>query len=218
MRSRDVFAVSRAVVGRPLVLWAADVDPQSYLELIFAFAGEDPAQIDELQQELKFAFGVDIQRDVTGRLSGELGLLLEVAAGEELVLDGSDGPPTWLRGALVIGLKDAAASAAVSKLVAKLAQRPELGGAVSFDAATQVLTIPAGPMTLVGGVVGEQLVLATGADVMQRFAALPPAPTLAFVHRDDFLAALDHGRPLPELSPDPFPTFLPVADSTSRPK
>lgn len=148
--------VLRVLGEKPMLMLAGAVDPAVALEafgLLLAADGDDLEEgLDALRREL----GVDLRKDVLPALDGRVGF--EMTADLEAILAAKDGAERLFGGAVVLGLKDAAA---VKALLDGLWKREDLREIVTQDDKGRATVRNPDWRDVHIGVVGELLVVTT---------------------------------------------------------
>lgn len=161
----DLQPILRAGKEQPLLLLSGQIDPQAYLSLMEKMMAAEGDDLSEARAALKETFGIDLDADIVGALSGEIGFAL---TGDVSKLLTAADPRKELGGALVLGLKSAAG---LKGLAARLASQEGIRELATWDEATTSLTLdlPEGPkVQLVFE--GNRLVASTDLETAKRLA------------------------------------------------
>jgi|GEM_PF-3959542 len=161
----DMQPILKATKTEPLVALSFQVDPAAYLGLIEKAMATDGESLAEVRTMLTEKLGVDLDKDIIGALSGELGFAL---TGDAATLMKSKEPAAELGGALVIGLKS---DAGLKAIVAKVAAQEGASTFLKWDEATSTLnvTIPEQkPVQVV--FTGNRMIASTDLDTAARLA------------------------------------------------
>ncbi|MCB9732310.1 MAG: hypothetical protein H6745_06850 [Deltaproteobacteria bacterium] len=114
---RDVRPARRAAATAIMVAHA-QLDPRAAKDLLLALLGASPKDVAEASRFAEQAFGVDLERDVFGAWSGELGLAYEHAEAPQVVALGEIAEPRERPFHLIVGLADPATFGGTAQLEA----------------------------------------------------------------------------------------------------
>lgn len=161
----DLQPILRATKEQPLLLLSGQLDPQAYLALMEKMLAAEGDDLSEARAALKETFGVDLDADIVGALSGEIGFAL---TGDMSKLLTAGDPRKELGGALVLGLKSATGLRA---LATRLASQEGIREVATWDEAASSLTLDL-PEGLKVQLVfeGNRLVASTDLETAKRLA------------------------------------------------
>lgn len=165
----------------PAFLFAGKLDWKTYLDLAKLVLASEGDDFDEGANELREATGIDLEKDVLGKLSGEIGI---VATGDVAEALRSGKGPSALGGAAYIGFTDAELPKRLLGLAAT-ALHQDKGGA-----APETLRVPLDGRALFIRVVGLYVVATTDEATFARFAKLDGAGAMPGLLGNDRLKAL----------------------------
>lgn len=158
----------------PHIAFSAHGDPKAgmaLIDLLGGLEGEDMAKArDALKEELK----MDLDADLIAAANGQVGLVLTLPKPDFTKRDIID--PLQIKGALVLGFKDAAT---LSATVEKLRAHPMIGAMMRGDAATGRFQIPVPNMTIHIALLGDRLVISSDAAIVDQIASPSPTPWTA---------------------------------------
>ena len=131
----EVQPILRATTNQPLLLVGGQVDPAACLAMLEKVMATDGEDLAEMKGELKQRLGIDLDNDILGALTGEIGFAL---TGDIAKLLSAEDPRSELGGAFLLGLKSDAGLKAIAK---KVASQEGVDKFLKWDEATSALTV-----------------------------------------------------------------------------
>lgn len=183
--SSGVPAIVRATAEAPVMLYALSFDPQRALSLLEQFA--DPRDMAQMRDGIKQFFNIDLDADIIGQLTGEIGF---VWTGADVSLEDGDAMVQKFGMGFTLGLKDGAQFATV---IDRVLANPMLSGFVTrADDGSMSVPIP-GWKTLHLKIVGNTFAAATDPAFFARLGGDGGESYAARVANDDLrqLLAMD---------------------------
>lgn len=158
----------------PHIAFSAHGDPKAGMALIDLFGGLEGEDMAEVRDALKKELKMDLDADLIAAANGQVGLVLTLPKPDFTKRDIID--PLQIKGALVLGFKDAAT---LSATVEKLRAHPMIGAMMRGDAATGRFQIPVPNMTIHIALLGDRLVISSDAAIVDQIASPSPTPWTA---------------------------------------
>lgn len=161
----DMQPILKATKVEPLFALSGQVDPTAYLALIEKAMAADGDSLAEVRAMLSGKLGIDLDKDIIGALSGEIGFAL---TGDAATIMKAKEPQKELGGALVIGLKS---DAGLKAIVAKVAAQEGASEFLKWDEATSTLNVTLPQQKPVQVVfANNRLIASTDLETAARFA------------------------------------------------